>query len=35
MAKKFVGFKPETLQKKVLPALGYNCLLYTSDAADE
>ena len=24
MAKKFVGFKPETLQKKVLPALGYN-----------
>ena len=24
MAKKFVGFKPETLQNKVLPALGYN-----------
>ena len=24
MAKKFIGFKPETLQKKVLPALGYN-----------
>jgi len=24
MAKKLVGFKPETLQKKVLPALGYN-----------
>jgi len=24
MAKKFVGFKPETLKNKVLPALGYN-----------
>ena len=24
MAKKFVGFKPETLQNKILPALGYN-----------
>ena len=24
MAKKFAGFKPETLQNKILPALGYN-----------
>ena len=24
MAQKFVGFKPETIQKKILPALGYN-----------
>jgi len=24
MAQKFVGFKPETLQKKILPALGYD-----------
>ena len=24
MAKKFAGFKPETLTKKILPALGYN-----------
>src|SRR5210317_1200302 len=24
MAKKFVGFKPETLQNKILPALGYD-----------
>ena len=23
MAKKFTGFKPETMQKKILPALGY------------
>ena len=24
MAKKFAGFKPETMQNKILPALGYN-----------
>ena len=24
MAKKFLGFKPETMQNKILPALGYN-----------
>ena len=24
MAKKFAGFKPETMEKKILPALGYN-----------
>ncbi len=24
MAQKFVGFKPETIQNKILPALGYN-----------
>ena len=24
MAKKFAGFKPETLQNKILPALGYS-----------
>ena len=24
MAKKFMGFKPETMQNKILPALGYN-----------
>ena len=24
MAKKFIGFKPETMQNKILPALGYN-----------
>jgi hypothetical protein len=24
MAKKFAGFKPETMQKKILPALGYD-----------
>ena len=24
MAKKFAGFKPETMHNKILPALGYN-----------
>ena len=24
MAKKFMGFKPETMTNKILPALGYN-----------
>ena len=24
MAKKFIGFKPETMTNKILPALGYN-----------
>ena len=24
MAKKFTGFKPETMHNKILPALGYN-----------
>ena len=24
MAKKFMGFKPETMAKKILPALGYD-----------
>ena len=24
MAKKFAGFKPDTIAKKILPSLGYN-----------
>ena len=24
MAKRFAGFKPETFEKKILPALGYD-----------